>query len=300
MMQSGRGPGLIGMFLALMVMLGFGLLFMFAFDDGLQGGGQTIQSVIAQQKKEIESLRQNISSTERMLARGEGLASIEKEFAAVKRESQGRTSNMNSLKMDSTSTNEAIATIEKEFEDYKNQYRTFVRTKAKGRIVGRLETRKGEVFENVVIREVTPIGMQIRHDGGLGRIPYENLPEAMQEEFQFDPDQKVAAFAKETAIRNEHETAVSASDVRVSQKAAEKKIKDAEDIREKALRAIAIKQAQISSLDEEIMNLEKEIPKEFRKRYGIGRAPIMQEELAGKKRDRAMLWEQINKLQNSL
>ena len=117
MMQGSRGPGLIGMFLALMVMLGFGLLFIFASDEGLQGGGQTIQAVISQQKKEIESLRQNISSTERTLERGDGLAAIEKELAAVKKVNQGRISNMNSLKMDISSGNEAITAIEKEFED---------------------------------------------------------------------------------------------------------------------------------------------------------------------------------------
>jgi hypothetical protein len=35
LMQSGRGPGVIGMLLALVVLVGFGLLFMFAFDEGL-------------------------------------------------------------------------------------------------------------------------------------------------------------------------------------------------------------------------------------------------------------------------
>jgi len=259
MMQGSRGPGLIGLFLALMVMLGFGLLFMFASDEGGQGGGQTIQSVISQQKNEIGSLRQSLSLAERTLARGEGLASIEKEFVAVKRENLGRLSNMDSLKMDITSTNDAITAIEKDFEDYKNQYRTFIRAKAKGRIVGHFETRKGEVFENVVIKEVTPIGMQIRHDGGIGRIPYENLPDSMQEEFQFDPNQKVAAVAKETAVWNEHATAVSASDIVVGQKATEQKIADVQAEREKKLRNIEVLQFRIDSINSEIVNLRRDL-----------------------------------------
>ncbi len=264
MMQGSRGPGLIGMFLALMVMLGFGLLFIFASDEGLQGGGQTIQAVISQQKKEIESLRQNISSTERTLERGDGLAAIEKELAAVKKVNQGQISNMNSLKMDISSGNEAITAIEKEFEDYKNQYRTFIRAKAKGRIVGHLVTRKGEVFENVVIKEVTSIGLQIRHDGGLGRIPYEVLPDAMLEEFQFDPGQKIAAVAKEVAIQNEHESAVSASKVVVGQKASEQKIADAQAEKEQKLHNIEVLQTRIDSLKSEIANLRSDLELEVR------------------------------------
>ena len=259
MMQGSRGPGLIGIFLALIVMLGFSLLAMFAFDEGMQGGGQTIQSVISQQKREIDSLRQNISSTESALARGVGYASIVKELAAVKRDIQGRISNMNTLKMDITTANEEIAAIERDFEDYKNKYRTFIRAKAKGRIVGHFETRKGEVFENVVIKEVTPIGMQISHNGGIGRIAYEDLPDSMQEEFQFDSNQKVAAVAKETAIWNEHATAVLASDVVVSQKASEQKIADAQAEREKKLRNIEVLKSQINSLQSDIVNLRHDL-----------------------------------------
>ena len=46
-MSSARGPGVIGMIMALIVLLGFGVLFMFAFDEDLQGGGQTIEALVA-------------------------------------------------------------------------------------------------------------------------------------------------------------------------------------------------------------------------------------------------------------
>ena len=69
MMSSGRGPGVIGMVMALIVLLGFGLLFMFAFDEGLQGGSQSIQSVIAQQAKHIIDDQQAITTGRESLAK---------------------------------------------------------------------------------------------------------------------------------------------------------------------------------------------------------------------------------------
>ncbi len=297
-MQSGRGPGLIGMFMALVVMLGFGLLFLFAFDDGLQGASQSIESVIAQQKREIEALLQGIASSEKVLARGEGLSALEKECSALKRENQDREANLNGLRNDITLSNNAIAAIEQEFESYKNQYRVVVRSNAKGRTMAELKTRKGEVYANVVIREVTAIGIQIRHEGGLRRIHFEELPDEMQQQFQFDPDQKAAAVASEAAVRKEHESAVTASDVATSQKATAQKIKDAEDLRVKTMRAIAIKESQLKALSEEITHIENALPMEDRKK--LGRAPIMRVELAAKKHNRAELQAQINQLQNSL
>ena len=53
LMSSGRGPGVIGMVMALFVLLGFGLLFTLAFDEGFQGEGITIEAEIANQAKAI-------------------------------------------------------------------------------------------------------------------------------------------------------------------------------------------------------------------------------------------------------
>ena len=65
-MSSGRGPGVIGMVMALIVLLGFGLLFTFAYDEEAQGGDQSIESVIAHQAKAIvgsEAMRDSNRNT---------------------------------------------------------------------------------------------------------------------------------------------------------------------------------------------------------------------------------------------
>ena len=126
------------------------------------------------------------------------------------------------------------------FEAYKDQYRAYIRGKAIGESMAVLETRGGTIYKNVNIREVTAVGIQIRHDDGQKRIPFEDLPEALKERFQFDPQQKVAAIAKEESDRSEHEAAAAASDLVSSQQLAVQADKNAEIQRAKVARSIAI------------------------------------------------------------
>ena len=298
LMSSGRGPGVIGMLLALVVLVGFGVLFMFAFDEGLQGADQTIEARIAHDAKEIENLTSGIANREKELTKIPALQAKTKELSAIKTENRIREGGIDSLKKGITSAKEAIDAKLKDFDAYKDEYRAFARGQAKGQTMPRLETTKGGVYENVTIREVTAIGVQIMHDGGQKRIPFEELPADMQDHFQFDPKQKADAVAKEEASRNEHENAVTASKEALEQQAAEQKVKDAEAAREKAIRAIAVKRSRIQSLEDEIEALEKALPKEAMKR--ISNAPQMRQQLAAKQRDLAALRADVARLEGGL
>ena len=48
-----------------------------------------------------------------------------------------------------------------------------------------MKTIDGKVYEHVSIRKVTALGMEIRHLNGLKRIHYQNLPDELQDRFQF-------------------------------------------------------------------------------------------------------------------
>lgn len=298
MMQSGRGPGVIGMLLALVVLVGFGLLFMFAFDEGLQGADQSIESVISHQAREIEDTKSGIARGEKTLEGAPLLIAAEKQLGAIKRENQFREGNIGGLKQAIVAANDAIAAKMKDIEAYKEEYRASVRAKAKGELIERLETRKGDAYDKVTIREVTPIGIQIMHAGGQKRIPFEDLPAAMQDHFQFDPKQKAEAVAKENAVRDEHESAVTVATNAADQQAAAQKQRDAEANREKTIRAITMKQSRVESLKDEIKNLGEAIPKESLKR--ISRAPQMRLQLSAKQRELSALQEDIARMQGSL
>lgn len=298
LMQSGRGPGVIGMLLALVVLVGFGLLFMFAFDEGLQGGEQTIESLIAQQAKDIEGMKEGISRGGKELTKAPALLAADRLLKDLKRENKFREGGIDSLNKGIESANEAIAAKLKEIETYKDEYRTIARGKAKGETMERLETRKGDVYEKVTFREVSAIGVQILHDGGQKRIPFEDLSSELQDRFQFDPTQKAAAVAKENAVRDEHEAAVSVATAAEGQQLAMQKEKEAEANREKVVRAIAVKTSRVESLKDEIKALVEAIPKENLK--SLSRAPQMKLQLSNKQRELAALQADVARLQSGL
>ena len=298
LMSSGRGPGVIGMLLALVVLVGFGLLFMFAFDEGMQGKDQSIESMIAHDAKEIENLTGGIANGEKELTKGPSLLAKSKELGAVKMENRIREGSIDSLKKGIDSANEAIAARNKDFEAYKDEFRAFIRGNAKGQTMERLETRRGDVYENVTIREVTAIGIQIMHSGGQKRIAFEDLSDEIQDQFQFDPKQKAAAVAVEVATRNEHEKEQDQFGEEEKRKAAEQKKKDAAELREKTIRAIAVKRSRIESLGKEIEGLQKAIPMESMKR--ISNAPQMKLQLSNKQRELSALQADVARLQGTL
>jgi hypothetical protein len=295
MMESGRGPGVIGMLMAVAVLAIFGALFVFAFDEQFQGGGKTIESIIADQAREIGDVKNSISIIEKQMTDIPVRQERKKELTVIKRENQTRKAQVDSLQAGIKTSNEDAAALTLEFETYKNKYRAMARGKAKGEVIARLEARDGQIYENVTIREVTPIGIQIMHDGGHKRIAFEQLPAPMIDRFQFDPKQKAAAIAAEEAQRTVHETAVSQATAAEVQDLAEKKKADAEERRDSMVRSIAVKQSRILALKAEIASLEDAIRNESYKR--ISRAPQMRNDLSNKQRELSDLQAGLMRLQ---
>lgn len=295
MMESSRGPGVIGMLLALVVMAVFVMLFIFAFDEKLQGGGKSIESVIADQAREISDVKTAISDAEKQLTDVPAINARTAELATLRRENQNREAGINSLESEIKTANENLASLALEFENYKDKYRAFARGKAKGETIERLECRNGTVYDNVTIREVTAIGIQIMHAGGLKRVPFEELPAPMVDRFQFDAKQKGAAIAKEDEERAQHDNAVSTAKVAESQDLAEKRKAEAVARKEAMVRGIAAKQSRIRSIEQEIDSLEIAIQREAYK--SISRAPQMRIQLAGKQRELSELQADVARMQ---
>ena len=110
-LSGGRGPGMIGMILALVVLAGFGVLYLFVFDEGMQGADQAIESVVSRQDKEIDSLKDVIAHDTNELAKAAGLLATDKQLADVKRANQLRAERRNKLVKDiETDTGELAAT----------------------------------------------------------------------------------------------------------------------------------------------------------------------------------------------
>ena len=247
------------MVMALFVLIGFGLLFTFASDERFQGNEQSIASVISHQAKEIGSYQESAAKGQTTLSQVPARVATAKELARLKGENQALRENVANLKKGIEAGKAEIGRRIQASEGYKDQYRAYVRGKAKGETMATLETRSGAVYRDVSIREVTAVGIQIRHADGQKRIPFEDLPEAMKDRFQFDAKQKVKALAAETAARDEHEAAAAVADGLADQETAKQKGKDFILAQEKTRREIAMKQSQISSLQQEVGNLNREM-----------------------------------------
>ena len=257
MMSSGRGPGVIGMILALVVLLGFGVLFMFAFDEGFQGPGKSIESVVKAQMKEIEDHHAAISAGEARLAKTPELAATAGSLSKVQLQIKTGVQKIASLKTSIAENKAAVEAKIKDLEEYKNRYRAFVRGNAKGQTLPTLQTVSGAVYKNVTIREVTAVGMQIRHDEGHKRINFEELPPEMRDYYQFDAKQRDKALADENVGRNQHEAEAAVADELADAQMAKQREANAGLAKEKMQREITQKEGQITALEAEIKNLQQ-------------------------------------------
>lgn len=259
LMSSGRGPGVIGMIMALIVIGGFGVLFMFAFDSEMQGKGVTIESIIRDQAKEIDELNYQITHGKKALESAPRLIEAAARQDELKRENIFRSASLKSLKEAFTGGQEQFIGTTKSWEDYKNEYRTHVRSKAVGETFAELITKTGSNYKRVEIRTVTPVGIQIRHEDGQKRIPFEELPEEMQDRFQFDIANKELALAAENKHREEHEAAVAVANQLEEKDMEASRARMEVNRRAEMKSSIKSKQNQISQLQTEIHSLELQI-----------------------------------------
>lgn len=247
------------MLMALLVLLGFGALFMFAFDEGLQGGAQSIESVIVNQAKQILSDQQSITAGREVLAQVPTKVANAKELNRLKYENDSlKTKTADLVSAVAAKKAEVVSSIDT-FEAYKDRFRAYIRGKAKGEAMEKLETLSGTIYTNVNIREVTAIGIQIRHEGGQKRIAFEELPEEMKDRFQFDPKQKEKALTQETENFVKHEAAVAAADQIADQQLDKQREVDSAKAKEQKKLAILTKEGQIKGLEDEIRGLNADL-----------------------------------------
>lgn len=83
-----------------------------------------------------------------------------------------------------------------------------------------ITTRKGVTYKQVTVTKVDPDGIRIRHADGAATIPFANLPEALQRQYNYDPA-KVArdAQAQRESEQEEHRLAVAHEQARAEAEA---------------------------------------------------------------------------------
>jgi len=292
LMSSSRGPGVIGLLMATVVLLGFGCLFMFAYEPNAQGEGRNIQAIIRDQSNEIDALRDRLNDRERLLEK-ESVRRVEAQsFVLTKASLEKNIELVANARQKVTDLNGAISAKSQEFEDYKNTYRQMARSAAKGETLPEIKTLDGMTYKKVILKEVTAVGIQISHEDGIKRIPFDLLPGTLQERFQYDPNQKEEALKREAVEQSEHDTAVDFSNKDLQRQAEKKK--------EAARLALAQQYNESKKLlqqkEAEIHALEAAIAAERKKKFS--RAPAMEERLADKKVEFSALRDRVARLKS--
>ncbi len=297
LMSSGKGPGVIGLLLALVVLGGFLLLGTLTLDDQFQGGGRTITSVISNQEEEIESLQRDLEYSEGKLALLVARKQTADDLGKAKVRVSRQQALMAELGVKVAETDEEIIALEQAFEDYKTKYRAVVRDAAKGKSLDEFETLDGEVYKQVSIREVNSVGMLISHRDGSKRIPYTNLPLEMQDLYQFDAEEMKAKKAAEALAIKQHLLATAAVQKAGQEQSDQNQIEQQRADTVKRDQAISAISSRITSLTNEIQTMEYNIESETRKKFS--RAPQLREQLVVMRREKAELESKLRGLQSN-
>lgn len=295
---STRGLTLLGTLISVLVLVAFWSLYFSAFDSRMQGGKHSIDYAIFQQQKEIDSLRTSLRAIRRGMESNPDPGAESRQLRSIETDNIMTAGRIDGLRGRVDTINSAISEITADFEKYKDDYRDFVRTIAKGEVIESLRTKSGTVYRKATIREVTSIGMQILHSEGHKRIPYEDLPDDLQQRFQFDAEQKKSALIAEFETTRTHESQVAAANaVEAAEMEAQREI-NKQAARENLQNRISMRHSRISALASEINYLERSLPYESRKR--VSRAPIIREEISDKRAEISILQAEVSRLESSL
>lgn len=306
--SSAKGPGVIGLIMALIVLLGFGGLSILALEDGVQGGGKSLAAIVRDNEREILENRSRIEIGDVTLARVPRFKDVSDNLAAAKERNNVLSTGISSMGANADELEKGVSALREEWEDYKNRYRAQVREAAVGTRMPELRTADGKVFKAVEISKVTAIGVDIRHQDGLGRVSFEQLPPELQDLYQFDKAQMLAEASREEEARAGLAQAVAKAQEAAGVVAEGERAKETEEMRRKLLADIAAKEAQASSIEAQMRQLESDIisaesaasAARASGRMHLNKAGSLRQALNGKRSNLAQLRADITRMRANL
>jgi len=283
--------------MALLVLAGFGTL-MLASASSTEESAPSLGSVIRKQAQDIDYYNSHIDMLGRRLERVGILKGQAKNLENLKSSSNDQRALIESTQQHIGSLKKETAEQIKAFDEYKEAYRAMIRSGAKGEKIPTLTLLDGSVYQNVTIREVTPVGMQFSHEAGVKRVAYEVLPNFLQERFQYSAEQKELALKKERDHQLRHEADTQMVQDNMKQQMDEQKARAEAGLHEAKLREYAAYKDRLRELKAEIRELERAILAE--KRKPVSHAPALEARLANKRREYGAIEALAEKIRSTL
>jgi len=193
MLSDDDHPGIftfmVGVIVVVLAGVGLSLLIdlKFTFSKSISStekGLKTSAAEIVDLKSEIDEASRKLSAQEPSLrATAANLATARNRLNADIQRSAKLTEIRNHLK-------ETIPALENEFSKYREAYRVHARAAAVGQPLGTLIIRGGREYRQVVIKEITDVGMEIRHEHGIARVQAPDLDQSFQDKFQWNDEER--------------------------------------------------------------------------------------------------------------
>ena len=205
LLSSSRGPGIIGTLIALLVLGGFGALFMVFDKDMEKAGGKKIEAVVRDLGLELDGKKTQKESFEKLVAQSEPLKGQPEQIRELTESTQANATQIEELKAKIEEGEAAFEAAEKDWEDYKIAYRKQVWAEAKGQEFPEIKGAKsGTVYPQGKILSVSHTGISTMNSTGNKMIPREDVPADLQDRYQLTEEGAKETKEAEDDDRNKH------------------------------------------------------------------------------------------------
>lgn len=280
LLSSGRGPGVIGTLIALLVLGGFGALF-FVFDKDMEkAGGKKIEAVVRDLGLELDGKKTQKASFEKLIAEAEPLKGQDVKIRELTSATASNLTQIEELKAKVAEGSAAIDAEAKDWEDYKDAYRAHVWKEAEGQEIREIKgLASGKVYPKGTIRSVDHTGIRTIDSTGIKTIPLDDIPEDIQDQYQLTQEGKIEITTAADKAATEHFESTELSQMNEQLVFAKQKLAQL-DAKAKEFdgKVRAAKENQ-TKFHTAINRKKGEVRSEKAKSGGISRAPQMEAEL---------------------
>jgi chromosome segregation ATPase len=270
--SSSRGPGVIGTGLALVVLVGFGSLYMLVFDEEMQGGDKTIESIIRDQAGQIDSYEKSIAMQKDSIEKSKERVKLSDEVVGLERQIALRQTRIDEMKAEITEAGTAIEKVGTDWEAYKTLYRKAERGRAIGEEFPELTTKSGRSYKGVKINKIDDLRTGITHAQGGGSIAWNEMPDELADRFQFTKELADALYKKEHEVIDVLGDAADMTEIRSSIDIINSRIKESDALYNSKAQDNSQAHSRIQSLENKIQGLRNQIAAEANKQ-GLRQTP---------------------------
>jgi len=134
-------------------------------------------------RQTIIVLRDDLDRANEKWIENSGRATIDGKYKAAKTAADARAAKLAALRDLHGKLKESVEEQDSAFSGYRQRYVTSVRAAAEDEKLDMLRLNSGKEYSQVVIKKVTPEGMEIRHEFGSARVSVEDLDSKWNERF---------------------------------------------------------------------------------------------------------------------